>query len=522
MNKKPAMQKEAADNRSRHGLPGMSLPSRRRACERAVVILSTLALLLFCPIAARAHVGSPNVFFEGPAGPYPVRVTIAPPGVVPGLAQIHVRVHSGHPQTITVLPVRSDAGTKGAPPPDVAKLVPGETNLFTAQLWFMRSGAYSVFVDVSGPEGHGTAIVPMNALALERLDMSRGMSLLFLGLGLFLVALLVSVIGAAARESTLEAGAEPTLSRRRFAVGVMGVAVLFVAGALRFGDRWWNAVDREFLSSELYRSAPITPTLEAETNGTEQLIVHVGSSNMRRGTGSLVPDHGQLMHLFLIQQSGNAFAHLHPVHDGELKGIEFRTRLPGLPAGSYQLYADITHESGLTETLTNVLQLAAATSSPEPTPGLMSEDDAFDLNAPQAPAPIQLAGGFRLSPTFGASFHASEETTLKFDLVTETGEPAPLEPYLGMYGHLMIQNADGSVFTHLHPLGSISMVAQRRFAEREHTTYLANQPLDLLCAPPSRTLAFPYAFPKPGRYRLWLQVKLDGKVRTTGFSVTVD
>ncbi len=91
-----------------------------------------------------------------------------------------------------------------------------------------------------------------------------------------------------------------------------------------------------------------------------------------------------------------------------------------------------------------------------------------------------------------------------------------------MYGHLMIQNADGSVFTHLHPLGSISMVAQRRFAEREHTTYLANQPLDLLCAPPSRTLAFPYAFPKPGRYRLWLQVKLDGKVRTTGFSVTVD
>jgi hypothetical protein len=66
------------------------------------------------------------------------------------------------------------------------------------------------------------------------------------------------------------------------------------------------------------------------------------------------------------------------------------------------------------------------------------------------------------------------------------------------------------------------MVAQRRFAEREHASYLANQPLDLLCAPPSRTLAFPYAFPKPGLYRLWLQVRLEGKVQTTAYSVTVD
>src|SRR3954466_14034515 len=130
--------------------------SRQLACLAKSIVL----LLLLAPWCAEAHLGSPNVFFEGPAGPYPVRVTIQPPDVVPGLAQIHVRVHSGQPQTVTVLPVRWDAGTRGAPPPDIAKLVPGETNLFTAQLWLMNSGAYSVFVDVSGPEGHGTAIVP--------------------------------------------------------------------------------------------------------------------------------------------------------------------------------------------------------------------------------------------------------------------------------------------------------------------------------------------------------------------------
>ncbi|HWY78678.1 MAG TPA: hypothetical protein VN281_23900 [Verrucomicrobiae bacterium] len=495
--------------------------ARTERPEAHLLRLAVLAFVLLWPMTAQAHLGSPNVFFEGPAGPYPVRVTIFPPAVVPGLAQIHVRVHGGHPETVTVLPVRSDAGTKGAPPPDVAKLVPGETNLFSAQLWFMNSGAYSVFVDVTGPEGHGTAIVPMNSLAYERLGMSSRMSLLFLGLGLFLVILLVSVVGATVRESTLRPGAEPSRGRRDLAVLIMVFATSGIGGVLLFGNRWWNSVDRSFLSDELYRPMPLIPTLKTETNSTQQLIVKV-TPYSRRGTSPLVPDHGQIMHLFVIRQQGDAFAHLHPVYDSKLEAASFRTRLPGLPAGTYQLYADITHENGLTETLTNVLNLAAPTTSPDPNQGLMSEDDAFDLAAPATPAPLELAGGFRLVPKFGPQVRANEETSLTFDAINDAGEPAPLEPYLGMYGHLLVQDADGSVFTHLHPLGSISMVAQRRFAEREHASYLANQPLDLLCAPPSRTLAFPYAFPKPGRYRLWLQVRLEGKVQTAAYSVTVD
>jgi len=47
---------------------------------------------------AFAHIGSPNVFFEGPAGPYPVRVTVRPPGVIPGLAEVSVRVGAGRPE----------------------------------------------------------------------------------------------------------------------------------------------------------------------------------------------------------------------------------------------------------------------------------------------------------------------------------------------------------------------------------------------------------------------------------------
>jgi len=92
----------------------------------------------------------------------------------------------------------------------------------------------------------------------------------------------------------------------------------------------------------------------------------------------------------------------------------------------------------------------------------------------------------------------------------------------GPRAHLFVQAADGSVFTHLHPLGSISMAAQKRFAERAPASYLANQPLDLLCSPASTTLSFPYAFPKAGVYRVWLQIKLGGQILTTPYRITVE
>src|ERR1044071_1112687 len=79
-----------------------------------------LLLVLFASASTLAHIGSPNVFFEGDAGPYPIRVMIRPPRVVPGLAEISVRVKTNGVSKISVLPARWDTGRKGAPPPDVA------------------------------------------------------------------------------------------------------------------------------------------------------------------------------------------------------------------------------------------------------------------------------------------------------------------------------------------------------------------------------------------------------------------
>ena len=37
-------------------------------------------------LVTSAHVGSPDTFYEGDAGPYRLRVIVRPPGIVPGRA----------------------------------------------------------------------------------------------------------------------------------------------------------------------------------------------------------------------------------------------------------------------------------------------------------------------------------------------------------------------------------------------------------------------------------------------------
>ena len=140
--------------------------SPRRVCW---ILLACMLL----PSGALAHVGSPNVFFEGKAGSYPVHVVIRPAEVIPGLAEISVRVDAPGIKRVTALPIKWNAGRKGAPPPDIAKLIPGETNLYSAQLWFMEVGAQSVEIEVTGSSGTGRVTIPADAVARRVLSMPK-------------------------------------------------------------------------------------------------------------------------------------------------------------------------------------------------------------------------------------------------------------------------------------------------------------------------------------------------------------
>jgi hypothetical protein len=64
---------------------GLGWLAEAGAAMRQRVLASLAALLLVLP--AGAHVGSPDIYLDGMAGPYQVSITVRPPVVIPGLAE---------------------------------------------------------------------------------------------------------------------------------------------------------------------------------------------------------------------------------------------------------------------------------------------------------------------------------------------------------------------------------------------------------------------------------------------------
>ncbi|HZS60064.1 MAG TPA: hypothetical protein VFA43_12395 [Gemmatimonadaceae bacterium] len=447
-----------------------------------------------------AHVGSPDVYYEGNAGPYQVLVIVRVPTVVPGVADVTVHVNGVAPDRVTLFVNRYDA-TAAAPPPEDAARAAGDSSTFVGKLWVMVGGSNSVTVGVHGSKGSGTAVIPVVAVATRRLPLYRGLGFILGAIGIFLFIGAMSIGGAAVRESTLEPGQAPDpahVRRARFAMAGTGI---FVALMLFGGWTWWNSTDAEF-QARLYR--PFTTIVSVnEVNEADQLRLTITDSawlerhdanylQQRQSTqwSPLIPDHGKIMHLFLVADTGFAFAHLHPT-TGDTDA--FVTNVPPLPAGRYRVFADIVHQSGFDHTLVGSIDLGNAAHAYVPS----DSDDAFSLAAPGAD---------------GSTIRKLGSDTVK------VGGPAGLrfvvpgiQLYMGMAGHAVVARDDGSVFIHLHPMGTISSAAQMVL---EHG---AQQPMQM--GAPSDTVSFPYAFPKPGRYLVWVQVKRGGRVVTAPFVI---
>jgi hypothetical protein len=570
--------------------------TRRR--PQAGLMLAVVAVA----VVSWGHVGSPTVFLDGTAGPYPVHIVVRPPAVIPGVAQIAVRVRPpaagarrgqgvGSFQ-ITAQPVVWDAGPEGAPPPDAARQVRGDPGLFTASLWLMTASSYDIRVTISGPAGSGVVVVPVSATASRRLEMRRGMTVALLAMAALLFAGMLSLVGAGVRESVLAPGLSPQPRDRRRARLAMVATAAALAALLAGGKSWWDRIDATYLQ-RLYKPYHLVTGLQPD--GPQQVLRLTIADRRWRGPDwtPLVPDHGKLMHLFLIRTPGlDAFAHLHPVpapatapgatggpqpttgprtggaasgqDDEEAEAASaFRAALPRLPAGVYRLYADITQESGFAETLIASVTLPAPPQPPAPfdpqRPGLQADpDDSVRLAAPVAWRPPReavvspLDGGLNMTwlrPVAPRPI-AGRDAALRFAVRTPDGRPVPLEPYMGMLGHAVVCRDDGQVFVHLHPQGTISMTAQALLAGRVRLLD-AKSPNQVLgsgpaSAGPGRStnhstmnmtsmaggagegagegggeVSFPYEFPEPGRYRIWVQVKTAGQVLTGVFDVEV-
>ncbi len=484
-----------------------------------------VSFVLGVTIVASAHVGSSNAYFEGMAGPYPVRVIVRTPGVIPGLAQISVRIAGESlPNAVTVRPLRWDAGLEGAPPPDTARAVAGEQGLYSAELWLMTTGSYSVHVSLSGAAGESTVFVPVTAVAERRLDMNPAMAVGLIGAVLFLFVGAMTVFGAAVRESVLPPGEQPDAGRRRraaFAIGLSGLAL----GAILWGGwTWWGGVDAAYRAG-IFRPLAVTSAVETVEAAPVLTLRIVEPDWLGRAWTPLMPDHGKLMHMFLVgDETLGAFAHVHPVSSDS---TSFAVAFPPLPAGSYRIYADIVQESGFAQTLVDTVMVSAAVLNGAVDEPARDSDDSWAV----LPAYGQ-AGGERFSLSDGRIMtwesgrqpRLDAEVTLAFRVSEADGTPAVLEPYMGMLSHAAVTRDDGSVFIHMHPAGSINMAAQARFETAEQAAgseALGPPASGGVGAPATDVVGFPFVFPAPGAYRIFVQVKLDGAVETAVFDVEV-
>ena len=116
----------------------------------------------------------------------------------------------------------------------------------------------------------------------------------------------------------------------------------------------------------------------------------------------------------------------------------------------------------------------------------------------------------------------NKESSLHFTVFGADGVPVKLQPYMGMLGHAVVRRNDGAVFTHLHPMGTISMAAQTILSVRAHgANEITNATQTAFTSTELNSVSFPYAFPRPGEYRIWVQVRVAGQVLTGVFDATV-
>lgn len=175
-------------------------------------------------------------------------------------------------------------------------------------------------------------------------------------------------------------------------------------------------------------------------------------------------EQGRRMHLVVVSRDLSRHAHLHPELDAAGR---WTTRLTLAP-GSYRAVADFA-TGGQRRSLAVDLAVAGPL-TPVPLP---------------PPATTATAGDLRVEL-------AREGERLAFTAYDATGAPVLPEPYLGARGHLVAFRAGDLAYAHVHPAG-----------ERGATTTYAAQ------------------LPGPGSYRLFLELQVDGTVRTFPYTLEV-
>lgn len=236
-------------------------------------------------------------------------------------------------------------------------------------------------------------------------------------------------------------------------------------------------------------------TVEADQPVVLKFMPRNASDNSMLKDLSIV--HEMPMHLLMVSSDLTWFAHEHP----EVKpdgSYELAYRFPR--ADNYLFYADITPQGSSTN---QVFKLEKTIGKPTATTAQLTPKATF------------AAEGFeyQLSSEPGA-LTAGKSATLTVR-INKGGKPVTnVENYLGALGHMVVISEDKEQFLHAHPEDHAHTDAESKDPNHTHsgvTTPAAKGP----------NVSFMTLFPKAGKYKVWAQFNIDGKVRTAEFVIGV-
>ncbi|HEX4176795.1 MAG TPA: hypothetical protein VHY57_00080 [Rhizomicrobium sp.] len=483
-------------------------------------MLLLLALLWSAP--AHAHLGSPDVYAEGNAGPYKLFVTLQPPTVIPGVAQVEVRTSSAQIDQIRIAPMPlTGEASKHPPVSDVMKRSSEDPEFYSGSLWIMSSGSWQIRFQVSGRQGTGELAIPLAATPTATLKMQPMLGTVLALLGLFLVVGMVGIVGAAVRDAQLPPGAQPPPARRRRAYLAMAAASMVLLMAVWLGGKWWNA-DAAGYSSNVYK--PLAMQAKLDSGNVLDLKLSNPASGAAgwmhlRKVNDFILDHDHLMHLYLIREPQmDVVFHLHPALAAS---GDFRLVLPSMPAGAYRLYADVVHADGFPETLVASVNLPAIAGR------ALAGDDAQGGAPPLSQAKysqneFRLPDGCVMVWARPPTLKARRPQLFEFYLLDRQGRPpADMALYMGMLGHAAFVRTDGAVFAHIHPSGSPAMAAMMLAQPHGSADPGMAMPMGDGAGPLPNRVTFPYGFPTAGKYRIFVQMKHGHTIETASFDANV-
>ena len=431
-------------------------------------VISFVVLMLCTPSFASAHglVAGGSRVIEVDAGLHQLRIEAIVPTGAPTTLTVKILPHAALVGTGTVsVAARSSSGVRVAP--QIVTIPAGLVPITVVDIPITAIGAWDIEVVVDDERRQpGSVLVPV---LIQDAVVPVTTIPLFVGFGLMALVLGVQVLWVTAPAWV------GMVSRTLMIVSLTFVLALGLVSEIPNIRLEWNTPTPQPM-----------PFITQQTTLTDKDIrvqLYDGSTGLP--VDDVVPHHNALMHTVCIDERTNALVHVHPARSAP--GLFVLAR-EWIPAVTYACSIE-TERINSGSNITSFDLTIPGTATRFPSPGSLDVPQAIDGYEVRVQAQQNIVAGVPVSLNVS---------------ILRGGEPIDgIQPWLGMRGHLIVRSTDTQLYGHVHAVGTMDEAFQPAIQ-------------------PGNTVTFVYAFPQPGSYTLWFQVRTDGTILTIPVKVDVE